>query len=154
VHRFDVVADHFQVIVADEGWDEDLGELWTPTAADQMLAQGDRIISIGTLRCVTLPVEIQIVPERPEVPLADVDHLVEGSLSIQSGTLLVETCEGSIECAPRIAVPAGTYQVLYAARGIRTIKDEYGAADDVYRVYLWPGPRLDTRVLKHWRRDV
>jgi hypothetical protein len=153
VHRFNVLADHFQVILMDRTCRDDFGLIWTDEAARLMLAVGERTISVGTLRNVEVTLEVHVSTERPVVGVHECDHMAEACLQIPSGDLVVMNCTAHTY-APTIDVRPGSYQCLFTVSGIDSIENEWSPAADLYRVFLWPGPRITPRLLKHWREDV
>jgi len=153
-HQFIVFADYFQFIVQDEKSEDDFASLWTPAALDIALAAGKLAICPGTLRNVEVPVEIQVLDTEPEVDLTAVDHAVEASFEVPSGTIVVMSCTAYLPDAPRFNVSPGTYRALSVMKGIASIKAEWKPADDSYVVYLWPGDHREPKLVKHWKGDA
>jgi hypothetical protein len=151
---FEIFADYFQFVLMDEASEDDFGALWTEEAFQRMLAVGTTSVCPGTLRNVTVPVEIRVHESTPHPDLSDCDHAAAGSFGLPSGRLVVMGCTDYLPEAPRIDLPAGTYQVLYVATGIDSITHESDPADDRYIVYLWPGPPREPALLKHWRSSA
>lgn len=135
----------------DEGSDDDFSAIWTEEALKRMLAVGETSVCPGTLRNVSVPVEIRVGQSEPLIDLAAYDHAASASLHVPSGRLVVMGCTDYLPEAPRIELPAGTYQLLYLASGVDTITNEWDPADDRYLVHLWPGPQRAATLLKHWR---
>ena len=80
-----------------------------------------------------------------DAELADWDHVVEASLEVTSGRVLVMSPAGPAS-AP-IAVPPGWWRV----RAHRSVfSEEHEAA----RVVLWPAPDAPTRVLVRYEQDT
>ena len=149
--RFDIFADYFQFVLMDETSDDDFSAIWSDEALSRMLAVGKSSVCPGTLRNVSVPVEIHVSQSEPVVDLAAHDHAVSASLHIPTGRLVVMGCTDYLPEAPRIDLLAGTYQLLYLASGVQTITYESDPADDRYIVHFWPGPLRDPVLLKHWR---
>jgi hypothetical protein len=103
-------------------------------------------------RNVDVRVEIEILGAQPSIDLSQWDHAVEASVSLPTGRLVVMGCTAYLPEAPRIDVSPGTYQLLSLAGGIETINTEWEPADDLYRVYLWPGESRKPQCLKRWNR--
>lgn len=153
VHKLNLFADYFQFLIFDADSEYDSLD-WSSEAVERMLAGGTDCVAIGTLRNVTVPVEIHILDAEPQVDLALYDNVAVGSVSIPSGHLIVMGCTDYLPDALKVQVPAGNYQVLSLAQGIETIKTEWDPADEVYVVYLWPGPERKPRLVKSWRSAV
>lgn len=152
MNRLTIFADYFQFVLMDEGSEDDFSTIWTDEAFDRMLAVGSNAVCPGTLRNVDVNVEIEILDEPPSIDLSQWDHAVEASINIPSGKLVVMGCTGYLPDATRIEINPGTYQLLSLAGGIASIKTEWEAADDVYRVYLWPGENRQPHLIKKWQR--
>lgn len=154
VHRFTVFADYFQFVLMDEGSQDDFSVIWTEDALGRMLAVGHSAICPGTLRNVDVSVEVEVLDRSPEIDLSAWDNAVEASINIPSGRLVVMGCTGYLPDAPRISLKPGTFQLLSVAGGIDTIQSEWEPAEDLYRVYLWPGTAREPRLIKRWQREA
>ena len=153
IHRLNLLADYFQFLLFDEDSEYDSLD-WSTDAVERMLAVGKDCASIGTLRNVTVPVELHLTAADPKPDLALYDNVSEGSVSIPSGQLVVMGCTDYQPDALKLQVAPGTYQLLALAKGIGTIQTEWDPADDLYVVYLWPGPIREPRLVKSWRSAV
>lgn len=149
--KFDVFADYFQFLLLDEASDDDFSILWTERALEIGVAVGQTAASFGTLRNVTVPVEIRLLAADPGIDAGEVDHLSSGYFEVPTGRLVVMGCTDYLPDAPRIEIPSGGYRFSYAMRGIESITYESDPADDSYTVYMWPGSRLDPLLHKHWK---
>lgn len=153
VYKFEIFADYFQFILMDEKAEDDFSTIWTDEAVETMLAVGKTAICPGTLRNVDVNVEVEVLHSSPTIVDADWDNIVEASIDIPSGKLVAMGCTSYLPDAPRIEMNPGMYQVLSLAGGIDSIVDESEPADDIYRVYLWPGPQRPVKLIKHWRKS-
>lgn len=151
MRSFTVFADYFQFVLMDESSQDDFSVIWTEEALFRMLAVAPTAICPGTLRNVDVSVEIGVLDRVPDIDLSKWDNAVEASLRIPSGKLVVMGCSGYLPDAPRINVAPGTYQVLSLAGGIESIQNEWEPANDLYRVYLWPGTARQPHLLKRWQ---
>jgi len=152
VHRLTIFADYFQFVLMDEESEDDFSTIWTDEAFGRMLAVGSNAVCPGTLRNVDVTVEIEILNAPPSIDLSEWDHAVEASINIPSGKLVVMGCTGHLPDSTRIEVKPGNYQLLSLAGGIDTIQTEWEPADDLYRVYLWPGESRTPNLIKRWQR--
>ena len=148
---FEIFADYFQFVLMDESSEDDFAAIWSDEALGRMFAAGRSAVCPGTLRNVTVPVELYVGPSEPALCLDKYDHAIAASLDIPSGCLVVMGCTDYLPEAPRIELPAGTYQLLYLVSGVASITHESDPADDRYIVHLWPGPPREPILLKHWR---
>jgi hypothetical protein len=149
--RFTIFADYFQFVLMDQMSTDDFSLLWTDEALGRMLAVGTQALCLGTLRNVDVSIEVRVWEVRPVIDLSEFDHAVEASIHLPSGTVVIMGCTGYLPDSPKLKVQPGNYRVLSLASGIETTKNEWEPADDLYTVYLWPGERLEPRLLKHWK---
>ena len=148
---FDIFADYFQFVVMDGSSDDDFSTLWSEEAMNLMLAVGETALCLGTLRNVTVPVEIRVSKSEPPLDLAAYDNAASASLHLPSGRLVIMGCTDYLPEAPCIELAPGTYQLLYLVTGVDTITNEWDPAGDRYIVHLWPSPPRAPTLLKHWR---
>lgn len=151
VHRFNIFADYFQFVVQDEKSEDDFGSIWTEEALNRMVAIGETAICLGTLRNVDVPVEVHVMDVEPGLLLEELDHVAEGSFRSPTGRLVVMGCTEYFPDAPRFAVAPGSYRFLYLISGVETITSEWEPAEDLYRLYIWPGEARSPHLLKHWK---
>jgi hypothetical protein len=152
--KFKIFADYFQFVLMDESSEDDFSEIWTDEALERMLAVGELAVCPGTLRNIEVDVEVRVVPTEPSINVAAHDHVVEGSIEIPTGKLVVMGCTEYLPDAKRIELSPGTYQLLFLVNGVGSIKTEWEPAEDKYTVYLWPGQLRAAKLLKHWRKGA
>lgn len=151
VHRFRVFADYFQFIVQDENSEDDFATIWTEEAVNCMVAVGETAICPGTLRNVEVPVEVHVLGAEPTVLLDECDHIVEGAFGSPTGRIVVMGCTEYFPDSPQFEIAPGIYRFLYLISGVQTITAEWEPADDLYRLYIWPGEPRSPHVVKHWK---
>jgi hypothetical protein len=152
--KFKFFADYFQFVLMDESSEDDFSEIWTDEALERMLAVGELAVCPGTLRNIEVDVEVRVVPTEPSINVAAHDHVVEGSIEIPTGKLVVMGCTEYLPDAQRIELSPGTYQLLFLVDGVDSIKTEWEPAEDKYTVYLWSGQLRAPKLLKHWRKGA
>lgn len=151
-------ADYHQIHLLDEGSSTDLGGAWSERALDDQLAVGGDAMAVGTVADVDVLVAVQI-RNRPSVDdVADFDHVVEGSLQMHSGRLVVMGCTDFEPDAARFDVPAGCVRVRVSKSNMATAyeaginSDDDPAAMERLTVQIWPAAAAPTVVLKRWVR--
>ncbi len=147
-HRLTLLADYHQFYLQDESARGGLAEAWTPVAVERMLAVGDGVVGFGTARNMLVPVTLQFLEVGPSLDLAGADHVVEGSLTIHSGRVVVAGCTDHFPDAARYDLPPGTYRVRMSIIGIDTLSDDGLDGEDHYLVQLWPATAIEPIVLK------
>src|SRR6188508_1566944 len=124
-YKFELFADYFQFYVQDdlEGIG-DLSETWTQEAVDRLLAVAPGTVGVGTVRNVTVPVDIEWSDSEPDESHDAWDLIVDCSLEVTSGRVVVAGCTDYFPDAARLDVPPGTYHVRVYYGGLDTLSDD------------------------------
>ncbi|WP_375780630.1 hypothetical protein ACE103_18670 [Bradyrhizobium sp. ma5] len=141
-------ADYFQFYIQDESATGDLSEAWTPEATDRLLAIVPGMVGISTVRNMHVPVSVQVLEREPDHDSSDWDHVVEASLDVASGRIVIAGCTDYFPDAMRIETEPGTYRVRVSYGALDTLSEDGLEGDDHYRLQLWPAPSIAVRVLK------
>ncbi|MFF3563677.1 hypothetical protein ACFYXS_26870 [Streptomyces sp. NPDC002574] len=155
-------ADYCQIHLCDDSSEGDLSGAWTDRATADHLAVTEHALGIGTVVNLYVSVEVETVPQPPNDDSPQFDHVVEASLHVPSGSLVVLGCTDYGPDAARFAVRPGWNRVRVSKRDMALASRAYVESpedpediDDVerIRVRLWPAPRTPTRVIKRWDRS-
>jgi hypothetical protein len=147
-HHFDLFADYHQFYLRDEPVDGNLGDSWTPEATERLLAITDGTIGIGTVRNVSVPVDIEVLDAEP-TDLFDVwDQVNECSIDVKSGRIVVAGCTDYFPDAARIQVTPGRYRARIYYGKLDALSEDGLEGEDHYRVVLWPGDPTPPVVVK------
>ncbi|OKO81054.1 hypothetical protein [Bradyrhizobium sp. NAS96.2] len=141
-------ADYFQFYIQDEPAAGDLSEAWTEDAFDRLLAIAPGTVGIGTVRNMDVPVAVHLLEREPDDDSADWDHVVEASLDVASGRIVIAGCTDYFPDAMRIETPPGCYRVRVSYCALDTLSEDGLDGDDHYRLQLWPAAAIAVRVLK------
>jgi len=147
-HHFNLFADYYQFYLQDEGVDGNLAESWTEEAVDRLLAIAPGTIGVGTVRNMTVPVDVEVAAAAPDDDFADWDQVNECSIEIESGKLVVAGCTDYFPEAARLSLPPGTYRARIYYGGLTLLSEDGLDGDDRYRVILWPAEYADLVILK------
>ena len=94
-------ADYHQIHIFDEGSQADVADAWTEEAvADNIAVAGDAI-AVGTAVNGFVAVRVELLDLPPVPDTGDFDHVVEGSMQVRSGRLVVM---GSHSVQPTVVV--------------------------------------------------
>ena len=146
--HFELFADYFQLYIQDESVKGDLSDSWTQEAVDRLLAATDGTIGVGTVRNVTVPLDIEVHESEPREPLDRWDQVNECSIEVASGRLVVAGCTDYFAEAARIMVPPGTYFARICYGELDSLSEDGLEGNDRYLVQLWPGGSSLPRVIK------
>ena len=141
-------ADYFQFYLQDENAAGDLSESWTEEATANLLALAPGTIGVGTVRNMDVRVEVEVTDIEPYVDLDRWDQVVDCSIEVPSGRLVVAGCTDYFPDAKRIEVAAGPYRARILYGGLDTLSPDGLEGDDHYLVSLWPHPVVPPRFLK------
>ncbi len=76
-------------------------------AVDDQLAVAGDAMAVGTVADMDVAVAVQVTDQPPAGDIAGFDHVVEGSLQVSSGRLVVMGCTDFEPDAARFEVPPG-----------------------------------------------
>jgi hypothetical protein len=140
IASFDVAADFHQFYLMDDDVQPPIPEAVT----DQDMAARVRVApSIAVLHTTVegiVPVTLQVGQAKPRDDSSHWDHVVEFSVDVPSGRLVVAGCVSYLPECPRVSVPAGS---LRGRASFRT-----SPSSEQCRISLWPGSIEATHVIK------
>jgi hypothetical protein len=149
-------ADYHQIHLFDEQSASDLGDAWGGEATGTGLATAGDALAVGTIVNVDVSVSVQALDQPPTYDVASFDHVVEGSIHVPSGRLVVMGCTDYEPEARRFNIPAGWIRVR-ASRSNLAVAGSLGIESDndpttMERILLqlWPAPAGPTVLLKRW----
>ena len=149
-HRLELFADYFQFYLQDATADGDLSDAWDDAATRRMLVVSTGVVGMGTARNMKVPVTLEILEAKPSLALDSFDHVVEGSLVVTTGPLVIAGCTDYLPDAQRFGVQPGTLRVRLSASGLNSLSTDGLEGDDHYLVQLWPDAPIEPVVLKQW----
>ncbi|MGI5133713.1 hypothetical protein [Streptomyces sp. CA-106110] len=149
-------AGYFQIHVVDADSDGDLSDAWTDQAVADHLAVAQDALGIGTTVNVNVSVMVAVLHQEPDDDSAEFDHVVEASLDVSLGRVMVLGCT---DYAPE----AATFEVLPGWNRVRVSRsnlsraaeadidsDESPETTEKIRIQMWPAPELPSKVIKRW----
>ena len=150
--QLELLPDYFQFYLQDEAASGDLSQAWSPAAVTCMLAMAEGVVGLGTARNMLVPVTVEVLEMAPPALLERFDHVVEGSLEVSSGTLVIAGCTDYLPDAARLPIAKGGNAARVCVSGLDTLSEDGLQGQDHYLVQLWPCPLdvllLEPRVLK------
>ena len=150
--QLSLFADYFQFYIQDEAVTGDLSQSWNDDATDRLLAIAPGTIGIGTVRNMDVPVVVEIHDHKPLEDSGEWDHVVEASVELMSGRVVIAGCADYFPDATRIDVPPGCYLSRVSYGGLNSLSEDGLRGDDHYRIQLWPGAPSGVNVIKQRSR--
>ncbi len=149
-YKFELFADYFQLYLMDVEASDDPSGIWTEEALNLMLGQLPNTLAVGTFRNVEVPFEVEVYETKPDVNLDEWDHASKGYFTVKSGVCSVFGCTDYLPETAQIHIKPGDYEVLSLARGGATITEEWGGADDLYKLLIWPSSSKEYIAIKRY----
>ncbi len=106
------------------------------------------MIGIGTVRNTDVPVTIDVLDEEPGKEFDESDQVVECSISISSGIIVVAGCTDYFPDAVRIRIQPGDYRVRANFSCLNSVRQDGITGSDRYHLQIWRAPIADVAVLK------
>ncbi|MFB6511822.1 hypothetical protein ACFCW4_27205 [Streptomyces virginiae] len=157
--NLELFADYFQIHVLDdvsEATETGIGDVWTDQAVLDGLGVTEHALAIGTAVNVTVDVTIDLLTGRPDDDSDDFDHVVEASLNLASGRMVVLGCTDYGPDAARFDMPAGWPRVRTSRRNLEAAafpdpdcEDEPEDMEEI-RLQAWPAPYALPDIIKRW----
>ncbi|WP_308368686.1 hypothetical protein [Streptomyces sp. ISL-36] len=140
----------------DDGSEGDVSDVWTEQAVLDGLGVTEDALAIGTAVNVTVAVSVHVLEERPDDDSDDFDHVVEASLNLTSGRLVVLGCTDYLPGAARFDMPAGWTRIRASRRNLAAAvhagmgSDEAPETTEQLRLQAWPAPYSQPHIIKRW----
>lgn len=137
-YNLNVFADYFQFLVQDEHASGDISELWTEQAVKDLIVVKNDVIGIGTVRNMTVPFTVEIIENCSNAYSSEKwDQIVECSIDISSGKIVVIGGTDYFPDAPRIKVTPDKYRARIFYGNLDSISDDGLDGNDKYKIVLW-----------------
>ena len=133
------LADGFQFHLRDADAAYSFPPEWPEAAMADRVFAVPSAIGILVAKNWFVPVAIEVVASSPEIDEEGWDHIVEATLALPSGRLVLAGGPGPGRDQPPVELPApGSWRLLILMGNLdRTAVEALG--DDYYKVMLWPG---------------
>lgn len=147
-YELTLFADYHQFYIQDENVDGNLSEAWSDEAVERLLAVAPGTVVIGTVRNFDVPVTIAVLEREPVLDADKFDQVVECSIAVESGTIVVAGCTDYFPDAARIKLSAGSYRVRASFQGLESVLAQGLDGNDQYHLQLWPAAMGSVEILK------
>ncbi|MEU6464725.1 hypothetical protein [Streptomyces sp. NPDC046976] len=150
-------ADYFQVCILDGQSAAGLVEVWTPESlADRVAISGDSL-TVRTEVNVDVEVNVGWTATPPVLDVNLFDHVVEVSLEIASGEMVIMGCTDYSPDAFRMKVWPGWVRLRIQKSNLKNAvladleSDESPETIERIRIDAWPEKPSSLRVMKRWQ---
>lgn len=146
-------ADYHQVVVQDDdidAWGPDGPEPFDDADLKAGMAATERAVTVFTARNTTVPVRVHVAsgPPQDEEGFPRWDHVVQASLDLPSGRVVVAGLSEYFPESQRLDVVPGHYVIRAYSAGLGTLTENGLEGEDHYLIALWPGVSAGVTVLK------
>ena len=149
-YSLEIFADYHQFYLMDDEEQPDYPSEITELDCSNMAKIAPYIIAVYTTRNTTVPVNVRISNSDPGINFDLWDHIVECSIAVPSGRLVVLGCTDYLPEAQRLEMLSGTYQARICYGNLDTISVNCLDGTDHYTVDLWQGQMQKLQVIKQW----
>jgi hypothetical protein len=152
-YEFIVSAEDFQFYLQDEKAETEFPETMHDELTADLFTVGDRIVGVGTVRPTDVQVIVECIAEEPDEGLEDLedwDQVVECSIDLPSGTLVITNNIEDFAVAARVPITPGIYRMRIYYGMLDEVDAEGFEGDDFYKILLWPGRMEESRIWKKW----
>lgn len=153
IYVLDFFTQYGQFYIVDKGTigETDDLEFWSDQALNDRMAYENGILGILVENDFTMVLGELKILDAPN-PTLDLkaDHIVEGSIQINSGTLELQDCPTST-VEHSIQLENGNYRVRVHAFNLNNVYTEkQETPNDRYRIEIWKQEAAPRKVLKQW----
>ena len=134
--------------------DELVEQLLSQEAHARRVGIAPGVMCLLTARARRVPIEVTLLAQSPAAAEAGWDRVVEASLDLPSGRMVVHGPSDYFPEAPRLRLSPGTYRVRAYFGGQDTVSPDESEGADHYWVVLWPAPTTAPAVLFIKEPDV
>jgi hypothetical protein len=132
----EIFADYYQVLLFDRSADiTAVADAWTDDAVRDRLAVTSQALGLGTLRPTTVSFDVQVQGD-DDCQLLDGDHVVQTTLDVPSGQLVLAGPTAAADSWHRFNVEPGRWLVRYVISNAASVDASELHGDERYHVQL------------------
>jgi hypothetical protein len=139
---FRIVADFHQFYLLDDQACPPYPEFISDIDVERRVKAVPNLIAVYALDDAEVAVDLEPRENAPQIDAAAWAHIVEASLDIPSGRIVIATTSSYLPKCPRVSVSPGSYRVRVAV-ACRTEGHR-----ERYLISVWPGPAAPVAVIK------
>jgi hypothetical protein len=149
-HQLKFFTEYYQFYILDKDSKSqtDSDNFWTPQADTDKMAVEEGLLGITVGKYAEIDVEVNVLETQNNGRNFDeFEHIVEASIEIPSGVLLVKDCTG-FEVQLALQLAPQTYAVRCYSAKLSSIQGDEG--DDFYVIEIWASSKIERKVLKQF----
>jgi hypothetical protein len=142
-------TEYYQFYIADKESKAttDSDNFWTRQADADKMAVEAGLLGISVGKYGEIDVEVNVFESQTNRNFDEFEHIVEASIEIPSGVLLVKDCTG-FEVQLALQLAPQTYAVRCYSAKLSSIQGDEG--DDFYVIEIWAADKIERKVLKQF----
>lgn len=147
-HSLNFYTSYNQFYIVDKGslQDTNLFNFWTEEAFDARLAIKTGVVGVRTACYGPVKASLAILLKPATNPdFISPDHVVEGSLFVESGYLYVLDCP-NMAVELELNISPGLYRIRVSSYNLNTVEGDEG--NDFYQIELWPTDEENTMIIR------
>jgi hypothetical protein len=153
-YEFELFPDYYQFYLQDEQTIGDLSDSWLDRANEGCFALVPGTISVATVQNRRdVPVIVEIHDGEPENNFDEWDWVIDISIDIPSGKIVVAGCTDYFPDAARISVEPGSYRARVFYGELNSVSVDDCEGNDKYKVALWLGEAVNPKFMKRYAKD-
>jgi hypothetical protein len=147
-HDLTFFTEYYQFYILDSETEAqtDSADFWNDEAGKRKLAIGEGLLGVTVAKYAEIKVQFLVLSTEPREH-SYADHIVETSLKLPSGLLMVKDCT-NFETQLELNLEKDIYRVRISSFKLWTVKGDEG--DDYYVVEIWKADFSTTKILKEY----
>lgn len=123
-------------------------QMWTDDGLNRRFEVKDGFIGVLTASYGNIELELELL-DRPKenINISDYDHIVEGSINIDSGILQILDCPDT-NVVFETNIDPGYYRVRVYSSNLDILDEDEGG--DFYKIEIWKDKKTEILVLKNY----
>jgi hypothetical protein len=148
-YSLNFLTEYYQFYLLDAATASQAGDenFWNKAAEKLRLAVLDGLLGVTIATYGQVYGELAVLREAPPLQTR-ADHIVEASLQLDSGRLLIKNCTG-YETQLELNLDKGVYRVRITSQNLDTVSGDEG--DDFYIIEIWKDIFSQPALLKAWQ---
>jgi hypothetical protein len=149
-HKLKFFTEYYQFYILDKDSkaSTDSENFWTPQASADKMAVEEGLLGITVGKYAEIDIEVNVLEsQNNERNFDEFEHIVEASIDVTSGILLVQNCT-NFDTVLELNLAPQTYAVRCYSAKLSSINGDVG--EDYYVIEIWDSKKIERKVLKQF----